>query len=82
MILLLGFIFKNCKKLGFWNEKSIESPQCVHIAKVRKKKKNQLWELNNVFTLGPNGYTRITEIEIGINLVEGWYYLKYLPDQH
>jgi hypothetical protein len=42
MILLLGFIFKNCKKLGFWNEKSIESPQCVHIAKVRKKKKNQL----------------------------------------
>jgi hypothetical protein len=35
-----------------------------------------------VFTLGPNGYTRITEIEIGINLVEGWYYLKYLPDQH
>ncbi len=46
------------------------------------EKKIQLWELNNVFTLGPNGYTRITEIEIGINLVEGWYYLKYLPDQH
>jgi hypothetical protein len=29
---------------------------------------------------GAKGYTRITEIEIGINLVEGWYYLKYLPD--